>query len=64
MHAWNVNIHACDIRITGPGPKVRFPTCHAYQNMSFPTRLAECIGQSFCKCVENFALYPTYFLHA
>ena len=23
------------------GPKVRFPLCCAYQNLSFPTRLAE-----------------------
>ena len=34
------------------GPKVRFPLCHAYQNMSFPTHVWHRIGQSFCKINE------------
>ena len=31
-------MHAC---MHATGPNVRFPLCRAYQNMSFPTCLAE-----------------------
>ena len=35
------------------GPKVRFPLCRAYQNMSFPTHVCQRIGQSFYKINER-----------
>ena len=45
--------------------KLRFPTCPAYQHMTFPTaHIWQRIGQNLCKqmiqkCVENLAQYIT-----
>ena len=41
------------------GPKLRFPTCPAYQNRTFPTLIWQRIGRNLCKqmkCMEYLAL--------
>ncbi len=44
----HVQSHAC----TGPKLMIRFPTCPAYPNMTFPTHICQRIEQNFMQTNE------------
>ena len=48
IHDHGINTIMAQLAITVfTGPKVRFPLCRVYQNMSFLTHIWQRIGQSF-----------------